>query len=1148
MRFPTSLVPAYCQTAHLKRCLLALTLAVLILTALPPVSVYALDLICYVKADAAGANDGSSWTNAFTDLQSALGTSTCTEMWVAAGTYKPTSGTDRVATFQLKDGVALYGGFSGTETGRDQRDWSRNLTLLSGDLGLANYLLDNSYHVVTGANNATLDGFTVTEGYTNTVPDLLTPHRSGAGMYNLNSSPTVTNVIFFHNGAQLGGPGMHNVNSSPVLTRVTFRDNWTEGMQSKTASGSALFNDHSNPTLIQVNFVENYSNLGSSYRAALYNFHSNPIVRDSTFANNPEAIDNDNSSPLLTNVTILSFLPETGQIGITNYSNSHPVLTNVTFKGYSYALYNWAGGTNTTTLNNTVVDGGCNLNGSSITNGGGNVFSSDTCSVTPSTTLNLGSLSDNGGPTGTIPLLAGSAAIGAGVEANCPATDQRGQPRGGACDSGAYEYTTTPFVTTLTASGQTSSGASLHGLVNANGASASLRFEYGPDTSYGSTVNLSPASGKTDKTVTATLSGLAPNTTYHARLVAAVSGVSYPGADVSFTTLTASNNAALSSLTLSSGALAPAFAAGTLAYTDAVAYNVTNITVTPTVAESHAAITVNGTAVASGSASGAIALAQGENTIPVVVTAQDGTTTRTYTLTVTRGVTYADPAGLCSGHAPCYSSLRAAIAGGSENGLVQVYGGTYTEDVTIPRNMTVSLAGDLTLHGSLTLAQGTFQLGFRSLDLSGDFTNQGSFQSGLGTLALNGSTPQILSGAATTFYDLTINNPAGVDLTLNATVAGTLTLQDGALGVYSKTFTILGATMTGGGSMANLLSTTVYSEADPGQAVAPGQYGHLVFNNQPKTLPDGGTVAIQGNFDPGAAGGHTVSGSTLSFNGSGEQVISNDVNLNNIQVGTDAILTTSAAVTYSGTLTNLGWIQETHPVSGLGTLSFGLAGASIAVTQPGTLATLEVMRRDQDHPNRTAAIESGRYWTIQALNASSQEATGFLTSLTLPKLSAVAANDTLCRWETAAWNCAGSSINATLNTVTRVGIDHFSDWALGKASPTAVNITNLAARPVLQGVQISWSTAQEVDLLGFHIYRSPAVGGERLRLTENLVPASTPGGLIGSPYNFVDTTAAPGLVYQYWLETVSTNGSQFYGPIPGAAASNWLYLPFLQKP
>ncbi len=97
-----------------------------------------------------------------------------------------------------------------------------------------------------------------------------------------------------------------------------------------------------------------------------------------------------------------------------------------------------------------------------------------------------------------------------------------------------------------------------------------------------------------------------------------------------------SSNADLSSLTVSQGALTPAFAAGTTIYTDSVANSAASMTVTPTLADTTAAIMVNGTAVVSGSASTAINLNVGDNTITVVVTAQDSSTTRTYTITVNR--------------------------------------------------------------------------------------------------------------------------------------------------------------------------------------------------------------------------------------------------------------------------------------------------------------------------------------------------------------------------------------------------------------------------------------------------------------------------------------------------------------------------------
>ncbi len=96
-----------------------------------------------------------------------------------------------------------------------------------------------------------------------------------------------------------------------------------------------------------------------------------------------------------------------------------------------------------------------------------------------------------------------------------------------------------------------------------------------------------------------------------------------------------SSNANLSGLLLSAGSLTPSFSSSTISYTAAVANSVTSITVTPTQEDTTATTSVNGIAVNSGSASGPIALAEGNNTITTVVTAQNGTS-RTYTVVVTR--------------------------------------------------------------------------------------------------------------------------------------------------------------------------------------------------------------------------------------------------------------------------------------------------------------------------------------------------------------------------------------------------------------------------------------------------------------------------------------------------------------------------------
>ncbi len=98
----------------------------------------------------------------------------------------------------------------------------------------------------------------------------------------------------------------------------------------------------------------------------------------------------------------------------------------------------------------------------------------------------------------------------------------------------------------------------------------------------------------------------------------------------------ATENADLSALVFSTGSLSPAFDPATVSYTQSVAHPVSSLTVTPSVADPAATVTVNGMAVAPGSASGPIGLNVGPNTVTTVVTAQDGFTTKTYTVTVTR--------------------------------------------------------------------------------------------------------------------------------------------------------------------------------------------------------------------------------------------------------------------------------------------------------------------------------------------------------------------------------------------------------------------------------------------------------------------------------------------------------------------------------
>ena len=173
----------------------------------------------YVNPSANGQNNGTSWPNAFTDLQTArTAAQPGDEVWVAAGTYYPTGGIDRSISFEPPSGVQLFGGFSGNETALNQRDWATHVTILSGDIGISGDSTDNSLTVVYlfQSNSSTIfDGFTICFG----VADDLSAAGSsrdrsicGGGLYieagNWDAFPNVLNCRFWRNAAHTFGGGV----------------------------------------------------------------------------------------------------------------------------------------------------------------------------------------------------------------------------------------------------------------------------------------------------------------------------------------------------------------------------------------------------------------------------------------------------------------------------------------------------------------------------------------------------------------------------------------------------------------------------------------------------------------------------------------------------------------------------------------------------------------------------------------------------------------------------------------------------------------------------------------------------------------------------------------------------------------------------
>lgn len=258
----------------------------------------------FVNAGATGSNQGSSWTDAFAELQTALNIALPgDEIWVAAGTYTPDYDVsakvhtgDREATFQLVSGVAIYGGFDGMENTRDERNSQDNPTLLSGEIMTPDGEAENCYHVVTGSNaddTAVLDGFTITGGY---AVDASWQNQVGGGMLIEDGSPTLVNIIFEDNYADYRGGAMYNEDAYPMLTNVIFRNNMG-------GDGAGIFNYRSSPTLANIVFDANWGDYGGG----MHNF--------------------ENSSPILINTTFVNNDAEYGG-GLYNEVNSNPVVVN----------------------------------------------------------------------------------------------------------------------------------------------------------------------------------------------------------------------------------------------------------------------------------------------------------------------------------------------------------------------------------------------------------------------------------------------------------------------------------------------------------------------------------------------------------------------------------------------------------------------------------------------------------------------------------------------------------------------------------------------------------------------------------------------------------------------------------------------------
>ena len=297
------------------------------------------------------------------------------QIWVAEGTYRPSADTsDVMASFQLGDGVEVYGGFAGTETSLAERDFKLHVTVLSGDLAgdddpaafkAGQKTQDNVGHVVIAKGvgpTSLLDGVTITGGIGRVLEGACDPHVGG-GLAILDGSPTVRNCSLSFNQSDYGGGCYVGGDGSPMLLQCEFIGNF-----SKANGFSALWICHS--SMITLEGCRFEANGVNNSGGALGLFTSNVVIRRCEFTNNTSnwagaAVDALGDSQIL--IEDSRFFGNRAQIGAALHADSASfqldndiVVKNSVFSGNeslgSYGGAIWINTSTVTIENCTIVN------------------------------------------------------------------------------------------------------------------------------------------------------------------------------------------------------------------------------------------------------------------------------------------------------------------------------------------------------------------------------------------------------------------------------------------------------------------------------------------------------------------------------------------------------------------------------------------------------------------------------------------------------------------------------------------------------------------------------------------------------------------------------------------------------------------------
>jgi len=252
-----------------------------------------------------GANNGTSWINAYRGdnaLQIALATSQeGNQIWVAAGTYKPTAypvgcigcASNRDFAFHLKDGVKIYGGFAGNENNINQRFLQTFETRLDGDINTQGIDTDNVRHVIVSTvdgNLGGLDGLTILNGGDNasassasiSVESVTLNHGDGGGIIAVNSEISFKNLKIINNISKIGA-GLFLRNSfSPIsIENCVFKTN-----KSTNLGGGMYFEILYNLSIKKCIFEKNESLNGGAFSSSISSISIENSILDGNISGN----------------------------------------------------------------------------------------------------------------------------------------------------------------------------------------------------------------------------------------------------------------------------------------------------------------------------------------------------------------------------------------------------------------------------------------------------------------------------------------------------------------------------------------------------------------------------------------------------------------------------------------------------------------------------------------------------------------------------------------------------------------------------------------------------------------------------------------------------------------------------------------------